>query len=152
MPLRKYKFNLIAHISRCEANYFRLIRLLSRGERKDLQNRSVQINGHQHELHFRVYREGPFTHVIDLKQQNPEDVPELRMKVHLCHDLHTAEVVSYQGHNRFKVVYVYPNPEMYLPNEKELVNRFLTELLHRCLTDGLANERELLEMGVSVPR
>lgn len=152
MPLRKYKFNLIAHISRCEANYYRLCRLLSQANRRELASRSVVIDGHQFELHFQVHQTGTFSTEVELSQQNPDGIPELRMKVHVCHDLQTAEVVSYQGHHRFRVVYPYPNPAMHLPNEKELVNKFLTELLKLCLTDGLVSERELLEMGVLASR
>lgn len=152
MPLKKYKFNLIAHISRCEANYYRLSRLLGRADSREFCNRSVLIDGHQFELQFKVHQAGTFTTVVELCQQNPDGVPELKMKVHVYHDLQTAEVVSYQGHSRFRVVYPYPNPAMHLPNEKELVNKFLTELLKTCLADGLVSEQELLEMGVLAPR
>ena len=152
MPLKKYKFNLIAHISRCEANYYRLSRLLGRTDSREFCNRSVLIDGHQFELQFKVHQAGTFTTVVELCQQHPDGVPELKMKVHVYHDLQTAEVVSYQGHSRFRVVYTYTNPAMHLPNEKELVNKFLTELLKICLTDGLVSEQELLEMGVLAPR
>lgn len=152
MSVRKYKFNLCAHIARCEANYYRLVRLLrqpNQHDRKQLQSRSIGILGHQHELNFRVQAEGRFTSLIDLRQENPGDIPDLRMKIHVHHDLQTAEVISYQGHNRFKVVYTYPNPEMHLPNEKEVINKFFSELLRLCLKDGLPTETELADLGVA---
>lgn len=149
MPLlRKYKFDLHAHIYRCEANYYRMVQLLSQNRRYEMHSRSIEIDGHKFELRFEVHREGKFSTIVDLRQQNPVGVPELEMKVLVCHDVRTAEVLKYQGHKRFKVVYAYPNPEMYLPNEKDRVNDFLSELLTNCLTHGLASQREMEEMGV----
>ena len=151
MSIRHYHFNLIAHIARCEANYYRMVRLLSRHHRGDFHSRSIEINGHEFEMHFEARREGKFSTVVEMRQQNPKGVPELDMKVLVCHDLRTAEVVRYQGQGRFKVVYAFPNPEMHMPNEKDLVNNYLSELLTRCLADGLASKKELQDMGVFAP-
>ena len=152
MSIRKYKFDLNAHISRCEANYYRLKRLLSEQSSLNLRSRSIVLDGHQFELHFSVRSEGTFTTDVELTQRNPDGVPQLHMIVRVYQDLQTAEVISYQGHSRFRVVYPYPNPDMHLPNEKELVNKFLTELLSQSLRDGLVSEQELLEPGVFTSR
>jgi uncharacterized protein YqiB (DUF1249 family) len=59
-------------------------------------------------------------------------VPEVSLKVRVCHDARVAEVIGYQGRSRFAAVYPYPNKNMYGVFEKRQVNRFLGEWLRFC--------------------
>ena len=45
-----------------------------------------------------------------------------------------AEVISAQNIGSLEPSYRYPNTKMYQKNEKEMVNLFLAEWLHFCLT------------------
>lgn len=56
--------------------------------------------------------------------------------VRLYHDATVAEVVSWEGHRRFRARHDYPNPRMYHSDEKAQLNRFLGELLELSLTQG----------------
>jgi len=56
------------------------------------------------------------------------------MTVRLYHDARVAEVLESQRTSQLKPVYEYPNLHMHQRNEKFLVNVFLAEWLHFCLT------------------
>lgn len=64
-------------------------------------------------------------------------LPDVSLKVRAYHDARVAEVIDYQGGNRFQPRYSYPNPAMRLPDEKGQVNRFLEDWLRYCLRLGL---------------
>jgi uncharacterized protein YqiB (DUF1249 family) len=61
------------------------------------------------------------------------------MKIRLYHDAKLAEVLEAQRTSRLKPVYEYPNLNMHQRNEKYMVNVFLAEWLHFCLSQRLAS-------------
>lgn len=71
-------------------------------------------------------------------------VPDLALKVRMCHDARVAEVIGYQGRSRFAAVYPYPNQDMHGVFEKRQVNLFLGEWLRFCRPAG---RRALLAAG-----
>ncbi|MFC4700481.1 DUF1249 domain-containing protein [Glaciecola siphonariae] len=56
------------------------------------------------------------------------------MVVRLYHDAKVAEVLESQRTSQLKPVYEYPNLNMHQRNEKFMVNVFLAEWLHFCLS------------------
>ncbi|GAB56702.1 hypothetical protein GPUN_2587 [Glaciecola punicea ACAM 611] len=62
-----------------------------------------------------------------------------KMVVRLYHDAKVAEVLEAQRTSRLKPVYEYPNLNMHQRNEKHMVNVFLAEWLHFCLSQRLAS-------------
>lgn len=74
-----------------------------------------------------------FTHSLSVGAVR---VPDLALKVRICHDARVAEVIGYQGRSRFAAVYPYPNKDMYGVFEKRQVNLFLGEWLHFCRFSG----------------
>jgi len=62
-----------------------------------------------------------------------------KMTIRLYHDAKVAEVLEAQRTSRLKAVYEYPNLNMHQRNEKYMVNVFLAEWLHFCLTQRLAS-------------
>lgn len=58
------------------------------------------------------------------------------LEVRLYHDASVAEVIACEGQRHFKARHEYPNKKMYQTDEKAQLNRFLGELLERCLTQG----------------
>ncbi len=56
------------------------------------------------------------------------------MSIRLYHDAKVAEVLESQRISRLKPVYEYPNLHMHQRNEKFMVNIFLAEWLHFCLS------------------
>lgn len=74
-----------------------------------------------------------FTHSLAL---GVDLVPDLAMRVRICHDARVAEVIKYQGRSRFAAVYPYPNKDMYGTFEKRQINLFLGEWLRFCRFSG----------------
>ena len=60
-------------------------------------------------------------------------LPQIHLTVRCYHDARVAEVVNFQHHKNFHSRYSYPNPNMYQKNEKQQINRFLSEWLDYCL-------------------
>jgi uncharacterized protein YqiB (DUF1249 family) len=56
-------------------------------------------------------------------------LPQIHLTVRCYHDARVAEVVNFQHHKNFHSRYSYPNPNMYQKNEKQQINRFLSEWL-----------------------
>ena len=141
--------DIAGHHSVCELNYFRLLRLLPAKMKdrilEDSRTQYEQDKGvHQsylidmnqpdqrRELHLTVTDSAPFTSTIELVQSAPnssvyEQVP--RLVVRLYHDAQMAEIISWDRHRQWQPRYSYPNPQMYQPDEKLALNRFLADWL-----------------------
>lgn len=61
------------------------------------------------------------------------------MTIRLYHDAKVAEVLQAQRTSKLKPVYEYPNLNMHQRNEKYMVNVFLAEWLHFCLSQRFAS-------------
>ena len=144
---RAYKFDVFTHIALCEANFVRLSKLLNPHEDRDLRECRLSFADDTKDVEFRIRRLGRYTTLLDICQESEVGIPTLRMKIHVYHDVKSAEVIGFHNQRRFKVVYDYPNPKMNLPNEKAQVNWFFAEFLEDCLKFGLATELEMHEAG-----
>jgi len=81
-----------------------------------------------------------YTSTLEIAQIDTSTPKFLRpsMVVRLYHDAKVAEVLEAQRTSQLKPVYEYPNLHMHQRNEKFLVNVFLAEWLHFCLTQRIA--------------
>jgi uncharacterized protein YqiB (DUF1249 family) len=101
----------------------------------------VSDNRHGHEntvVEIRLVEAFKYTMTLDITQR-PEAGKWLAnpsMQVRIYHDASTAEVTAYQNHRNFQPRYRQPNQNMYQPDEKMQVNRFLGEWLTLCLHAG----------------
>lgn len=142
MARARYKVDLSAHMAECDANYARLHQLMP--ELFDRDERSVNLTlprGAARTLRFRVLERCPYTTTLRVDFSAPESawhplLPAPTLEVRLYHDARTAEVTAYQGADRFRGRYEYPNPGMRHPDEKAQLNRFLGEYLSLCLEHG----------------
>ena len=156
MARRRYSIDLIADAAECDANYARMHRLLP--ELFDRDVRSVVLPlpggvdaddetaadgapGRERTLAFRVTERCPYTTTVSVRFQPGEEdwhamLPAPHLTVRLYHDARTAEVTAYQGKDRFRGRYEYPNGEGRHPDEKAQLNRFLGEYLALCLAQG----------------
>ena len=157
---QKYQVSLIKDIAERDANYIRLLRLLPRLRAwRDLARRpaaefdaaaAAELRGHSAtfllpgrdgkdiSLRIRVSEAFRYTTCLEIVQQpgDPNRIANPGMQVRVYHDVNSAEVLSYQGHRRFKARYRQPDKRMYQVNEKALINRFLGEWLTLCLQCG----------------
>lgn len=82
-----------------------------------------------------------YTSTIEMLQLSTSTPAFLRpkMRIRLYHDAKVAEVLAAQRTSKLKPVYEYPNLNMHQRNEKFMVNVFLAEWLHFCLTQRVTS-------------
>jgi len=60
------------------------------------------------------------------------------IRVRLYHDVEMAEIIAWDNHRNWRTHYDYPNRNMYQPDEKFALNRFLNDWLLFCSREGEA--------------
>ena len=139
----RYRVDLVELQAACEANYARLMRLLP-NMREHTESRRVALSQGEHllgVLALDVLESCPYTTTLRLWQVQPLAwLPQACLQVRAYHDARMAEVVGEDDRQRLHGSYSYPNPAMYLPDEKLQVNRFLGEWLSHCQAHGHAAE------------
>lgn len=150
MKIKRYSFDLCAHMAVCDANYFRILKLLpeldlfSRREIALLHPKFTQ----QMIVILEVIEKFKYTSTVKISQHCENNCSHYAppvMQIRMYHDAKTAEVLSYQNHRFFKSIYEVPNKNMYHPDEKEQLNRFLTEWLSLCLAKGLVKNINIID-------
>jgi hypothetical protein len=138
MAKRRYKVDLQRHMSECDMNYHRLLRLLPELEEREHWAFAVAMPGFQHaSIHIKVVERSVYTTTLDFKRDT--GVAWLQAKdlvVRLYHDAASAEVVACRRGRQLESRYSYPNQAMYQEDEKTQLNRFLGEWLCYCLENG----------------
>ncbi len=143
----RYCVDLSAAQAECEANYWRLERLLHAFREED---RCFAIGAHL-QLRVSVKERSPYTTFLDIEQAQTaiptlaSRISVLKMSVRVYHDAQLAEVVAFAHLQRVLPHYDYPNPAMHQPDEKAQWNRFLGEWLSHCLQHGVPIDRPLSE-------
>lgn len=137
---RRYVPDLVEAMADCDANYIRLMKLFAWDivEAKIAFAVAIETSD-QTLIEIAVRERCPYTTMLDLKVTNDADKPWIKwpsMEIRVYHDVCSAEVVSFERHKRLKYRYDYPNPEMYLPDEKSQINKYLGELLTFCIDNG----------------
>ena len=102
-------------------------------------NDSVSVSPESNvKITLKVIESFPYTSTIELIQHGvcPGWVTPPTMVVRVYHDARSAEVTSYQNQKRIQGKYVYPNPQMRMPDEKAQLNQFLAEWLTHCFNHG----------------
>lgn len=141
--------DIVGHHSVCELNYYRLLRLLPQATKQRIHTDSkkdfaadrgmkreyaIDMNCPEQSraLLIEIVDSAPFTSTVELVQTASdatiyERVPKL--VVRLYHDAKMAEIISWDQHRQWQPRYIYPNPQMYQPDEKLALNRFLADWL-----------------------
>lgn len=153
---RRYVPDLKKMSAACEGNYIRLKKLLpdfQLGYEKSFlmtpssnseegANAAASTNRkNEARITLKVTESFPYTSTVELTQEgiNPGWIKPPSMVVRVYHDARSAEVTSYQNQKRIQGKYVYPNPQMRMPDEKAQLNQFLAEWLIHCFTFGHAD-------------
>ena len=141
---RKYVPDLVSDMAECDANYIRLQRLFSSmdsEESREFGVEGVTEDGARVSLHIR--ERCRYTTMMTMRVENEADKPWVRwplLTIRVYHDTKSAEVVSFERHRNFKYRYATPNREMFQPDEKSQINKFLGELLTFCIERGRSLE------------
>lgn len=133
---RKYVPKLANMHQVCEVNYGRLLRLIPDCDTEDLEYQ-FKIN-HSLQYTIKIIECSRYTSTLEMSQKSQSGFEFMRpiVQVRLYHDAKMAEVTSAQNIGSLKPSYRYPNIKMYQKNEKEMVNLFLAEWLHFCLSQS----------------
>jgi uncharacterized protein YqiB (DUF1249 family) len=134
-----YKVDLPLQMAECEANYYRLLKLVGNLEQDEY--RFVINRGRSESLQLlRIIERSPYTTTIQLRQIAVVPITQWlqmpRLTVRMYHDAQLAEVLAWEGHKRLRPRYDYPNQGMYQSDEKLQINQFLGECLTVCLAQG----------------
>jgi len=141
-----YRVDLAGQLAQCEANYWRLVRLLpDRNKREQWQlgltGQSGQSEAASWHTRISVVERSRYTTTLRLERADSQPLPGdwLRapcLTLRLYEDARLAEVLAWEGHRHLQPRYDYPNPAMYQQDEKAQMNRFLGEWLALCLEQG----------------
>lgn len=145
---RRYKVDLIAQQSLCQANYARLLKILPFLEQQDHCTFIIPYQSHHAQLHFQRIEQTRYTQLlaIEIHANWSLAIKTPCMQVRIYEDAQLAEVISSGPHRYLAPSYSYPNQKMYQPDEKHQLNCFLADWLNHCLQVGH------LENEVSLPK
>ena len=139
---KRYIPDLSAQISCCESNYHKLMRLLPDFDAVDLRQFQISWQQHRAQVDMKVEERFAYTSTLRIEQRYQDDcwvqMPVLLVRLH--HDARMAEVVCRKQYNQLRGSYAYPNTQMYQPDEKAQLNRYLSEWLNQCLAHGHSHE------------
>ncbi len=139
---RPVAVNLSSHHAQCELNYHLCMTLLP--DCRDGRNewKFLLGDGRSFLVCISLVERAPYTTTVDVMQQPNlgEHLPTPKLRLRLYHDAAMAEVVAWDRHRNWLPVYSYPNAQMYHPDEKLALNRFLGEWLAHCRKLGIVCE------------
>ena len=148
---RRYVPDLRAYISQCEYNYRRLLKITT--DLNEQQSRVFAVaTGHlAMRIDLQQIQSSRYTTSFAINQTLADEGVEHTelnatdmsawlvgpsMVVRLYHDAGLAEVLFFQKQGRIRPSYDYPNRNMFQPDEKAQLNRFLGDWLSHCLQHG----------------
>jgi uncharacterized protein YqiB (DUF1249 family) len=136
---KKYVPHLPSILATCEHNYVCMLKLLPDCDTQDLGYNFEVSSSLQYRI--QIIDSSRYTSTLEMAQisANSPKFLQPKMRIRLYHDAKVAEVLEAQRTSKLKPVYEYPNLKMHQRNEKYMVNVFLAEWLHFCLTQRLAS-------------
>lgn len=132
--------DLASDMAECDANYRRLRKLFPDMDAEDGIRFGVKgrmKNGAM--VTIEITERCPYTTMLSVRIESDEDSPLIRwpsLSLRMYHDVKSAEVVRFERHRNFRYRYPTPNRNMFAPDEKSQINRFLGELLGFCTEHG----------------
>lgn len=135
----RYKVDFPAQMAECEANYYRLLKLI--GDHQEDDYRFLLQRGQHPWLQLvKILERSPYTTTLYWRQlplfHASPWLSSPKLTIRLYNDAKLAEVLAWEGHRRLRPRYDYPNKAMYLADEKRQLNRFLAEWLELSLAQA----------------
>ena len=139
-----YVPDLVADMAECDANYIRLRQLFPDMDSQDDIRFGIRTKTNEGAtVVITISERCPFTTMVNVKVTSENDKPFIRwpnLELRVYHDVNSAEVVSFERHKNFRFRYAMPNENMFQPDEKSQINRFLGELLTYCIEHAYSLE------------
>ena len=140
----RFRVDLPTYHADCDANYLRLCKLMP----ELANNQSWRYQIPHGTLEVAVLDRSRYTTEVSLQASAPESgdnesdwLMPPPITVRLYHDARMAEVVKVSGQGTVGsdgLNFRYPNPAMHNEDERQQVNRYLSEWLAHCLANGRA--------------
>ena len=141
---RRYVPDLVADMAECDANYIRLRQLFPDMHAEDDIRFGIQTRTEEGALvQIAITERCPFTTMVQVTVEAEADEPLIRwpsLSLRVYHDVCSAEVVEFERHRNFLYRYPTPNKDMFQPDEKSQINKYLGELLTYCIEHGYSLE------------
>lgn len=139
-----YVPDLVSDMAECDANYIRLRQLFPDMASEDDIRFGIRTRTNEGATVVITIKERcPFTTMVSVQVTSENDKPFIRwpnLELRVYHDVNSAEVISFERHKNFRYRYAMPNENMFHPDEKSQINRFLGELLTYCIEHGYSLE------------
>ena len=139
-----YVPDLIADMAECDANYIRLRQLFPGMDSEDDLKFGVRTRTREGAtVVIRIVERCPFTTMLTVNVTAENDEPFIKwpnLDVRIYDDVRSAEVIRFDRHRNFRYRYPTPNSQMFAPDEKSQINKFLGELLTHCIEHGYSLE------------
>lgn len=139
-----YVPDLVADMAECDANYIRLNQLFPNMDSEDDMRFGVRTRTAEGAtVQIAITERCPFTTMVVVRVTAESDQPLIRwpnLSLRVYHDVRSAEVVEFERHRNFQYRYTTPNRDMFQPDEKSQINRYLGELLTHCIEHGYSLE------------
>lgn len=135
---QKYVIDLQAYMAECEANYWRLQKLMP--DDLDEIAYAVQLpDGTAVTMKLAIVQRCKYTTMLTVDQGGLQNwLAHTHFEVRIYHDARMAEVISCQRQGKVHPVYPYPNEKMHQKDEKFQQHRFFSECLANCLKNGFS--------------
>ena len=140
----RYRVDLSTYHADCDANYLRLCKLMP----ELANNQSWRYQMPHGTLEVAVLDRSRYTTEVSLQalasasgNRDKQWLTPPPITVRLYHDARMAEVVAVNGQGPVGgdgLNFRYPNPAMHNEDERQQVNRYLSEWLAHCLANGRA--------------
>lgn len=141
---RTYVPDLVADMAECDANYIRLQQLFPDMDSEDDMQFGIHTRTAEGALvRITITERCPFTTMVEVRVSAEADEPLIRwpsLSLRVYHDVRSAEVVEFERHRNFLYRYPTPNKDMFQPDEKSQINKYLGELLTYCIEHGYSLE------------
>lgn len=135
-----YVPDLVADMAECDANYIRLRKLFPDMDAQESRQFGIHTKTREGaKVVIRIEERCPFTTMVSVDVSSEEDQPLIRwpyLELRVYHDVRSAEVARFERHRNFRYRYSTPNENMFQPDEKSQINKYLGELLNYCLEHG----------------
>ena len=151
--------DIVAHHTQCEMNFHQFVKLLP-GLRsgQDSWAFNAGVEKAKLQVYISVLESAPYTTTLSVEQNHhfsqsePQSQAQAslstpRIVVRLYHDVNMAEIISWDHHRRWKPQYAYPNINMYQPDEKFALDRFLGDWLAFCRKQGLLPHPNVMQFN-----
>ncbi len=142
-----FTVDIKGHHALCEMNFFRMEKLMP-GYRSGISHWAYQFSDKKDSIklplmvELRIIDRAPYTTTVEITQENNKNtlndniLKSAKLVVRLYTDVKMAEIICWDKHRNWLPIYSYPNKQMYHPDEKLELNRFLGDWLAFCRKQG----------------